>query len=279
MRFLLCTDGSPLADRALNYGAQLAKPAGAEVTLLGLVTSPGREPQVSAAINHAKSFFTQPVEEKVRVGRATQEILAEAATGRYALIVMGSRGRRGWQRVAFGSVAARLARFSPIPVLIIKGGRMVVHKTLICTSGDVRGERVARWGGHIAHWLGAHSTILHVMSQIPTTPRANMEELSETAEEAIARHTREGKHLAREIDVVHTQDPAVKTEPKIRYGLVREEIVAEVSEGDYDLIIIGGHQAPDLGGSRSLIREYLLEDVTDHIIMDVDRPILVVKGN
>lgn len=279
MRILMCTDGSPLADRALNYGAQLVKPAQAEVTLLGLVTSPGREAQVSAALQHAKSFFTQPVEEKVRVGRATQEILAEAATGRYNLIVMGSRGRRGWQRVAFGSVAARLARFSPIPVLIIKGGRMVVHKILICTGGDVRGERVARWGGHISNWLNAQSTILHVMSQIPTSPQANLEELSETAEEAIARHTREGQHLAREIDVMHAQGPIVKTAPKIRYGLVREEIVAEVNEGDYDLVIIGGHQAPDLGGSRSLIRDYLLEDVTDHIIMDVDRPILVIKGN
>jgi nucleotide-binding universal stress UspA family protein len=143
----------------------------------------------------------------------------------------------------------------------------------------MRGERVARWGGHISNWLDAHSTILHVMSQIPTSPQANLEELSETAEEAIARHTREGRHLAREIDVMHAQGSTVKTAPKIRYGLVREEIVAEVNEGDYDLIIIGGHQAPDLGGSRSLIREYLLEDVTDHIIMDVDRPILVVKGN
>jgi nucleotide-binding universal stress UspA family protein len=60
---------------------------------------------------------------------------------------------------------------------------------------------------------------------------------------------------------------------------VREEIVAEVEEGDYDLVVLGGHQAPDLGGSRSRIREYLLEDVTDHIIMDVNRPILVVKGS
>lgn len=278
MRILMCTDGSPLADRALNYGAQLVKPANADVTVLGLVTSPGREAPVRAALDHAQSLWVNPAEAKVRTGRSATEILAEATTGQYDLIVMGSRGRRGWQRVAFGSVAARLARSSPVPVLIVKGGRMVVQKVLACTSGDVRGERVARWGGQIAAWLKAQSTILHVMSQIATSPRANLEELSETAEEAIARQTREGTHLAHEVALMQAQGAMVKATPKLRYGLVREEIVAEVAEGDYDLVVIGGHQAPDLGGSRSLIREYLLEDVTDHVIMDVDRPILVVKG-
>jgi nucleotide-binding universal stress UspA family protein len=279
MRILMYTDGSPLADRALNYGAQFVKSAGAEVTLLGIVTSPGRDAQVQAALDHAQSLFPRPAEVKVRAGRPANEVLAEAATGRYDLIVMGSRGRRGWQRVAFGSVAARLARSSPIPVLIVKGGRMVVRKVLACTSGDVRGERVARWGGHVAYWLKAETTILHVMSQIPMSPQANLDELDETAEEAIARHTREGKHLAHEVELVQAQGAATSVMPKLRYGLVREEIVAEVAEGDYDLVVIGGHQAPDLGGSRSRIREYLLEDVTDHIIMDVNRPILVVKGN
>lgn len=278
MRFLMCTDGSPLADRALNYGAQLVKPAGADVTLLGLITDAGRQAQVRAALDHAQSLLPKPAETKVRSGRPANEILAEAATGRYDLLVMGSRGRRGWQRVAFGSVAARLARSSPVPVLIVKGGRMVVRKVLACTSGDVRGERVARWGGQMAHWFNAQSTILHVMSQIPTSPRANMDELNETAEEAIAQRTREGTHLAHEVALMQAQGATVRVAPKLRYGLVREEIVAEVAEGDYDLVVLGGHQAPDLGGSRSLIREYLLEDVTDQVIMDVDRPILVIKG-
>ena len=174
MRILMCTDGSPLADRALNYGAQLVKPAGADVTLLGLVTSPGRETQVRAALDHAQSRLPKPVETKIRSGRPANEILAEVTTSHYDLIVMGSRGRRGWQRVAFGSVAARLARSSPVSVLIVKGGRMVVRKVLVCTSGDVRGERVARWGGQMAYWFNAQSTFLHVMSKIPTTPRANM---------------------------------------------------------------------------------------------------------
>ncbi len=279
MRMLMCTDSSLPASRALNYGATLARAAAADVTLLGIVANAGREAQVRAALDYAQSLFTQRAEEKVRLGRPATEVLAEAATGRYDLIVMGSRGRRGWQRAAFGSVAARLARSSPVPVLIVKGGRMVAQKVLVCTSGDVRGERVARWGGQMATWLNAHSTILHVMSQIPMSPQANLEELSETAEEAIAQQTREGQHLAREIELMHTRGTTTPVAPKLRYGLVREEIVAEVIEGDYDLVVIGGHQAPDLGGRRGLIREYLLEDVTDQVIMDVDRPILVIKGN
>jgi nucleotide-binding universal stress UspA family protein len=278
MRLLICTDGSPLAQHAVNYGALWVKASGADVTLLGFASGANTERLVRTSIDHAQRLFTPRAEEVWHTGKAATVILEEAGTGRYDLIVMSSRGRRSWQRIAFGSVAARLARYSPIPVLIVKGGRRVVHKLLACTGGDVRGERAAHWAGQIARWFNAESTILHVMSQIPFSPNSRLEELEETAEQAIAQHTREGQHLARALELMQVQGVAARMLPKIRHGLVLEEIVAEVREGDYDLVVIGGHQAPDFSDNSSQIRDSLLEDVADQVIMAVDRPLLVIKG-
>jgi nucleotide-binding universal stress UspA family protein len=262
----------------VNYGARLAKAAQADVVLLG-VASDG-ETGVRQALAQAQGLLPTRAEEKIRRGRVAQEILAEAEGGAYDLIVIGSRGRRGWERMAFGSVAARLARYARVPVLIVKGPpRESVRHVLACTSGDVRGERVARWGGEIARWMGAEITVLHVMSQIAISPRAKMDELSGTAEEALAHGTREGQHLAREMELLRGQrgTTPLGVRPKIRHGLVVEQIAAEAEEGDYDLVVIGAHEAPEFPGNWDGL-EYLLEDVADQAISALHRPVLLVKG-
>jgi nucleotide-binding universal stress UspA family protein len=59
-------------------------------------------------------------------------------------------------------------------------------------------------------------------------------------------------------------------EPVVRHGLVVDEILAEASEGDHDLIVIGAHQAEGL-------MRFLLDDVAHQIIGHADRPILVAR--
>ena len=282
MRFLICTDGTTLAESAVSFGASLAWAAGAEVTLLGVAVSPEAEDGLRAALGRAQRLLLAPAEEKVRFGRADEAIIAEAASGRYALIVVGSRGRRGLARLLFGSVSSRLARYAPIPALIVKGKSLewAVRRVLVCTGGDVRGERAARWGGQIARWLKAEVTVLHVMSQMALSPPASLAGLVESAEQAITHGTREGKHLAREMELLREQDVTaeMRARPKLRHGLVLDEIVAEANEGNYYLVIIGAHEAPEARAGWAGLRDYMLDDVADQIISAVRRPVLVVKG-
>ena len=49
-----------------------------------------------------------------------------------------------------------------------------------------------------------------------------------------------------------------------------DEILAEASEGDYDLNVIGAHQAEGL-------MRFLLDDVAHQVISHADRPVLVAK--
>ena len=56
----------------------------------------------------------------LRTGVPADEILAVAAEVRADLIVMGTHGRRGFSHLLMGSVAERVVRTSPIPVLTVR---------------------------------------------------------------------------------------------------------------------------------------------------------------
>lgn len=52
-------------------------------------------------------------------GDAAEQILKYAAAHRVDLIVSGTHGRHGWEHVIMGSVAERLVRLAPCPVLTV----------------------------------------------------------------------------------------------------------------------------------------------------------------
>ena len=53
--------------------------------------------------------------------RASDVILDEARKWRADLIVMGTHGRRGFNRLLLGSDAERVLRDAPVPVLLVRG--------------------------------------------------------------------------------------------------------------------------------------------------------------
>lgn len=56
---------------------------------------------------------------RVAVGRTVREILRAARRERPDLIVLGTHGRTGWARLLLGSVAQRVLRATPAPVLAV----------------------------------------------------------------------------------------------------------------------------------------------------------------
>lgn len=60
------------------------------------------------------------VETLAREGNVVDEILKEAKSGKFNLVVMGSRGLSRIRELALGSVADAVMRHSPIPVLVVK---------------------------------------------------------------------------------------------------------------------------------------------------------------
>ena len=132
---LVPTDGSDQSDAALDHALELSGPHDSEVHILyvadtnrdsltvqggSVVDALEREGGriVSEAADRAAAG-TDVVEE-VLAGDPVGTILDYAESVDADVVVMGTRGRRGLDRVLLGSTTERVVRLSPIPVMTIQ---------------------------------------------------------------------------------------------------------------------------------------------------------------
>lgn len=138
-RILVPTDFSPGAAAAVDLAAEMAKAFGASITLLHVVAVPanyapypliplpgewirGMRDDASRRLEQERARVAGPsTSSEVRDGRADEGILAAAVEGKYDLVVMGTHGWSGLKHALLGSVAERVVRHSPVPVLTIRG--------------------------------------------------------------------------------------------------------------------------------------------------------------
>jgi nucleotide-binding universal stress UspA family protein len=271
MKILMCTDGSSYAAEALRFGAPIAREARHRVTLLGVVERADEERKVTRMLERTSNALCRDVphiDSLIRRGHAAEEILKETEENEYDLVIVGSRGRRGITRFLLGSTAARLARYCPSPVLIVKGKRRRLSKMLVCTGAAEAGEKDTAFAARIAALTGASVTVLHVMSQLPLAPECEVSDLENSTEALLKTDAREAVHLRKDLQLLANLE--VEGKAKVRHGLVVDEILAEAREGAHDLIVIGTHVA-------SGIQHFMLADTTEQIVIGSDRPVLVVR--
>ena len=142
-RVLVPTDFSDFSRPAMQYGCAIAARFGAELHLLHIVPDPAMlvpeaaafsietmQAQSESLVKDAEALLQKlppdgwddgkPVVRKVRVGAAFMEIIDYARENEIDLIVIGTHGRSGLMHVLIGSVAERIVRKAPCPVLTVK---------------------------------------------------------------------------------------------------------------------------------------------------------------
>jgi nucleotide-binding universal stress UspA family protein len=79
------------------------------------------EEMVQAAEQKMEKFLMgqKNVEAKVLVGDVSEEIIRHAEESGMDMIIMGTHGYKGLEKVMFGSVAEKVVRSSPCPVMAI----------------------------------------------------------------------------------------------------------------------------------------------------------------
>jgi nucleotide-binding universal stress UspA family protein len=142
-RILVPVDGSATSNKGLDEAAKLARDSGAKLLLLHVIddtvafSSPdgaGVNLVLDALRESGKSALAEAEEHARRAKLKAETVLLENATGRVAeaivdqakswradLIVMGTHGRRGVNRLLLGSSAELVVRNSSVPVLLIPG--------------------------------------------------------------------------------------------------------------------------------------------------------------
>jgi nucleotide-binding universal stress UspA family protein len=139
---ILCpTDYSATSDNAVRYAVEFARKVGAHIRFLHILTpanTPAKLPEIPETPSISpeddddvipESFSSVLMAEKkkglsadIRVlkGDAPKVIAEQAGSWGADLIIMGSHGRSGLQRLMMGSVAEEVFRSSDIPVLLVK---------------------------------------------------------------------------------------------------------------------------------------------------------------
>jgi nucleotide-binding universal stress UspA family protein len=267
MRWLIVIDGSERSEQAADFAAQLAM-AGEDEILLFAVRG-GEAPAVEAEAARLRERF-DGFELRILNGRDPAEDTVEAAAGeRVDVVVYGSRGRRGLSRLLLGSVAARLEHDLSCSLLVVRGQTGPIHHILVATGLYQDRMAAVETAGRIAGRTGARVTVLHVMSQLALNDQAPDAPLQADAAQAIHSGTWEGEALQDRL--VYLRGQGIEAEARLRHGLVLDEVASELDQGDYDLLIIGGHRVPDDLPFANL----LAEDVADDILMNTQTHVLI----
>ena len=141
-RILVPVDFSDSSARALQYAAKRAAECSGSLIIvhvvpadygwLGIGRDESRDLDRSLqrqAADRLRAFADEHVGDKmaadleVRIGQPAEEIIAAANESKCDSIVMSTRGLTGLDRYLIGSVADRVARLAPCPVVLVPPGK------------------------------------------------------------------------------------------------------------------------------------------------------------
>jgi nucleotide-binding universal stress UspA family protein len=137
---LIPTDFSECSDAAVKYGFALANAFGASVHLLNVVQDPYTMPWAADAfaapvgdmltdweaqakrrlVESVPDTSASPTVLTTRIGSPASEIVRYATQHPTDLIVLGTHGRGPLGHILLGSVAERVVRTAPCPVLTVR---------------------------------------------------------------------------------------------------------------------------------------------------------------
>jgi nucleotide-binding universal stress UspA family protein len=272
MKILICSDGTPAAENAIQLGGLLAGPLKAQTTLFGIA----EKSQDEGPLREALEKQTQPLHSRnvpldiiVHAGEPIRQILDRTSKTTYDLVVIGARwtGATGdhWRSEKTYEV---IKAIQP-PVLVAIGECKSLKRFLVCTGGKEFIERAIQFTGKLAAAVGATVTLLHVMAEPPAI-YADLVQLEEDVDRLLESKSELGTNLRqqkRELERL-----GVSAEVRLRHGIVIDQVFEEVREGGYDLIVTGTSQA------RGLLRHYIMGDLTRSILNRANCPVLVARA-
>ncbi|MGD2207132.1 MAG: universal stress protein [Anaerolineae bacterium] len=289
MPILVAIKGLSHAEAVLRLGAQIACRSHEPLTILTVVKhqatrSLGRVEAILAQASEVVQSQVSEARTKLRVGHPAVEIVEEAKEGHYDLVIVGQEPNQHLAtRFLLGSTVIRVVEHAPCPVIVAKGKIKPMKRILLCDSGNAdpsvglppdspkKGPSALRRFIELPIGLidgAGEIVVLHVMSQISAGPGVRGKQLRSDTEELLEERAPEGELLARDIEALAGLGLCARA--KVRHGLVVEEILDEAQREDYDLVVIGAYRRQGWG-------RILLDDLAHKLVVELDRPVLVVR--
>lgn len=211
---------------------------------------------------------------------APEEGIAETALkGDYNLAILAPAGRRGFIRLFYGSMIAKVVRRVSTSVMVVRAGVVPPRRILVCVSGSRHSLTNVRAAAQLAVIFGSTVTIMMVLSQLPVGFTQEADEGAGTdggakpgadqpgwqerflkSDHSLAVHLRAAGDLLRNL--------GAKGGVRVVEGLVIDEILDELEAFDHDLLVLGTHRAEDY--------DPMYEDLTSEMVQKSSRTTLIV---
>ena len=284
---LYLTDFSGPSEAALPFAAAIARGYGAKVHALNVFLPfvwPYTPPGLTAAAVEAEEEVARKEMRQVEsqlVGLPHEAVIergigiwdavkAEIETHEIDLLVLGTHGRTGAEKLLLGSVAEEIFRRAPIPVLTIgpgvrssahNGGRF--NRVLFATDFTADSLAAAPYAVSLARENRAQLVLLHVLRK--REPRNGGR--NDVSPCSVA----EATHLLHKI-VPDNGELASRLQAIVDFGNPAERILAVARECRSDLIVLGVRVSAHIGPMTHL------ERATAHkIVSRAECPVLTVR--
>jgi nucleotide-binding universal stress UspA family protein len=263
---LVCTDGSPASQRAVEAAFALARRWPCRIRWLqvlecnpvfasqAIASIPEWEQEardgLQAMLSRAEAQGIE-AEILVREGEAVHRaILAEVEKGQPDLIVMGRRGRAEIAGLFMGSVTARVVGLSPVTVLIVpRNSPLTFRRLLVAIDGSPCSE---------AAWREAFSLsrtwVSHLLAVSVAQKKAELPEAQEILQKVKGEADREG----------------IPLDTLLLRGSPGKAIIQAAQGRGTDLLILGSH-------GRTGLTRLIMGSVTEQVIGQARCPVLIVK--
>ena len=265
MNILICSDGTPASDNAARLGGIVASATQAQVMLLGIAENPSDEQPLRQALDQ-EAHILRRANAKPRVvlqsGEPIAQILSETSSSKYDIIVIGSRRRN-----APGRTYEIIKAVEP-SVLVAIGTQERQSRILLCSGGKHFIDDAVRLTGTLAAALHAQVTLFHVMAEPPAI-YAHLRQLEEDVTTLLASGSELGRNLVAEKKALEKLGVVVNV--RVRHGFIIDQLLDEMREGNYDLIVTGSSRA------RGPLQHYIMGDVTQRILDSAQCSVLVVR--
>ncbi|WP_049987960.1 universal stress protein [Halobellus rufus] len=273
-RILVPIDGSDGASAALDHAISVADATDAEILLLAVVNPYGmssvtERTEVEAELEDVVTDAAARVQDAgvavstaIEAGFPHEEILNAVEDHSIDLIAMGTHGRSGFERFVIGSVAEKIVRLSPVPVLTVRTkarGERPYRDIVVPTDGSDAAVPAERWGVDLGAEFGA---AVHALSVVPEGPvrssetRAAYEEIAQSAVDRVA---------------ARGSEFGVDVEETIEHGVPHREIIDHCTGIAADLVVLGTH-------GRTGVERFILGSVAEKVVRLSETPVLVVPS-
>lgn len=275
MELLIATNGYKDTRQAIEYGAWLAGSMRMKITLLGVTEdlSPAaiddHHPLEDIFADAVGLFKERGVEYslEVRNGEAEQVIPEKANQGNF-ITVVSPLGRPAIRRWLTGRSIRPLMEKIVGPILYVPQMRLPVKKMLISVGGLGYESVTESLGFQVAVASQAEVTILHVVPpsdlDYPSTRevRGHLKDLAET-------DTMPGRSLRKALELA--KEAGLSAKVVAREGHIVEQILAEIREGEYDIVCMGSSY------SANPLRQLYTPNVTAEVAEVAHCPVLTAR--